>query len=129
MTMSKKDTPLPPQQEAFVRAYRSNGRNQRQAYLEAYPKSRNWKNVRSVDVEASKLMSNPKVLQRLRELDNSEKDVRKERFEYIDRTLRDFIDLGIEALDPDRIRPADIIAASVALAKMHGIDTPRDEEE
>ena len=126
--MSKKDSTLPPQQEAFVRAYRSNGRNQRQAYLEAYPNSRKWKNIRDVDSAASRLMSHSKVIARLRELDNDEIDVRKERFEFIDRTLREFIEIGVANLDPDRIRPADIITASIALAKMHGVDTPPDEE-
>ena len=96
--------------------------------MEAYPKSRQWKNIRDVDSAASRLMSDSKVIARLRELDASEKDVRKERFDYIDRTLREFIEIGMAALDPDRIRPADIIAASTALAKMHGVDSPDEED-
>ena len=125
--MIKKESNLPPQQEAFVQAYRRNGRNQRQAYLEAYPKARKWK-PSSADCEASKLMSNTKVLQRLRELDAAEKDVRKERFDFIDRVLREFVEIGMEHLDPDRIRPADIVTAASALARMHGVDTPDEEE-
>lgn len=127
--MKKKDSPLSPQQEAFVQAYRRNGRNQRQAYLEAYPKARSWSNPSTVDVKASELMRNGKVKVRLRELDASERDIRKERFDYIDQTLREFIEVGMDHLDPDRIRPADIIAASAALAKMHGVDAPRDDED
>ena len=123
------ETKLSPQQETFIQAYRRNGRNQRQAYLEAYPKSRNWRNIANVDSAASRLMSDSKVIARLRELDAGERDIRKERFDYIDRTLREFVEAGMAALDPDKIRPADIIAASVALAKMHGIDSPRDEDE
>lgn len=127
--MTKKDTPLPPQQEAFVQAYRRNGRNQRQAYFEAYPKSKSWKSVACVDSAASRLMSDRKVIARLRELDASEKDIRKERFDYIDKTLREFIELGMAALDPTKIRPADIVTAASALSRMHGVDTPRDEDE
>lgn len=126
--MTKKLSSLSPQQEAFVQAYRRNGRNQRQAYFEAYPKSRKWKNVACVDSAASRLMADSKVKERIRELDASERDVRKERFDFIDRTLREFITLGMANLDPDRIRPADIVAASVALAKMHGVDSPDEEE-
>ena len=127
--MKKKDSPLSPQQEAFVQAYRRNGRNQRQAYFEAYPKSQKWSNVAAVDSAASRLMSDSKVVARLRELDASERDIRKERFDFIDRTLREFIEIGMDHLDPDRIRPADIVAASLALAKMHGVDAPRDDED
>lgn len=125
--MSKRPSPLPPQQETFVQAYRRNGRNQRQAYLEAYPKSQKWK-PGSVDCEASKLMNNTKVLQRLRELDEAEIDIRKERFDFIDSTLQTFVRIGMANLDPDKIRPADIISASVALAKMHGVDAPDEED-
>ena len=126
--MTKKLSPLPPQQEAFVQAYRRNGRNQRQAYLDAYPSSRKWKNIQDVDSKASTLMRNGKVKARLKELDESEFDVRKERFDFIDSVLREFVEIGMARLDPDRIRPADIIAASVALAKMHGVDSPPEED-
>lgn len=122
-------TDLSPQQEAFIQAYRTNGRNQRQAYYDAYPKSRKWKNVNSVDSEASKLMSNTKVLQRLKELDETEVDVRKERFEYIDATLREFIERGMSNLSDVVIRPADIVSALSTLAKMHGVEAPHDEDD
>lgn len=125
----KNDSPLPPQQEAFVQAYRKNGRNQRQAYLEAYPKSQKWKNPNSVDCEASKLMSNTKVLQRLKALDQAEGNVRDARFDFIDTTLREFIEKGMSGLSEVVIRPADIVSALGLLAKMHGVDSPRDEDE
>ena len=126
--MSKRPSPLPPQQEAFVQAYRRNGRNQRQAYLEAYPKSQKWKNVSAVDSAASRLMADSKVLARLKELDAAEIDIRKVRFDFIDSTLQTFVRIGMANLDPDKIRPADIISASVALAKMHGVDAPDEED-
>lgn len=124
----KKPSPLSPQQEAFVQAYRRNGRNQRQAYFDAYPKSRKWKNVAAVDSAASRLMSDSKVIARLRELDESERDIRKERFDFLDSTLRDFIETGMRNLDPDRIRPADIVTAASVLAKMHGVDSPDEDD-
>lgn len=126
--MSKRTSPLPPQQEVFVQAYRRNGRNQRQAYLEAYPKSQKWKNVSAVDSAASRLMADSKVLARLKELDAAEIDIRKVRFDFIDSTLQTFVRIGMANLDPDKIRPADIISASVALAKMHGVDAPDEED-
>ena len=127
--MKKKLSPLSPQQEAFVQAYRRNGRNQRQAYLDAYPKSRNWRNIAAVDSAASRLMADSKVIARVMELDAGERDIRKERFDFIDNILQVFINKGMLHLDPEKIRPADIVSASIALAKMHGIDSPRDEDE
>ena len=127
--MKKKDTTLSPHQEAFVQAYRRNGRNQRQAYFDAYPKSRQWRNVAAVDSAASRLMADSKVIARVRELDAGERDIRKVRFDFIDETLKTFIIVGMGNLDTDRIRPADIVSACIALAKMHGVDAPRDEDE
>lgn len=125
--MAKTPAPLPPQQEAFVQAYLKNGRNQRQAYLEAYPKSRTWK-AGSVDTEASKLMATTKVIQRLRELEKAEGSIRKQRFDYIDMTLREFIERGMSNLSEVVIRPADIVSAVNLLAKIHGVDSPDEDD-
>ena len=57
---------LTPQQEIFVQS-RIKGDSQRKAYKKAYPHSENWKDG-SVDTEASKLNSSPKVIQRYDEL-------------------------------------------------------------
>lgn len=59
---------LTQQQEKFVRLI-AEGKSQHQAYLEAYPKSKDWL-PSSVDCEASKLASNTKVLQRLDDIRN-----------------------------------------------------------
>ena len=46
---------------------RAGGKTQRQAYLEAYPRSKRWK-PETVDVNACKLEKDDKVLLRLKEL-------------------------------------------------------------
>lgn len=57
---------LTPRQEKFIDAILA-GKTQRQAYYEAYPKSKTWKE-NTVDSRASVLMSNKKVSKRLTEL-------------------------------------------------------------
>ena len=49
------------------------GDTQRTAYKSAYPTSKTWKET-AVDCEASKLASNPKVIQRLSELRSKAED-------------------------------------------------------
>lgn len=61
--MAHKEQRLTDKQEAFCRAIQE-GKTQRQAYLEAYPASRTWKEA-AVDVQASTLASDSKVLVRL----------------------------------------------------------------
>ena len=55
-----------PKQEAFLQGL-IRGKSQRQAYIDAYPKSAKW-DPKDVDSEASKLLSNPKVSPRYQEL-------------------------------------------------------------
>lgn len=57
---------LTPNQEKFCQYFVENG-NQSESYRRAYPNSKKWKSD-SVNCEASKLMSNTKVLQRVKEL-------------------------------------------------------------
>lgn len=57
---------LTPKQEAFIDGILQ-GLTQRQAYLKAYPNSKNWKE-NSVDCAASYLMDNTKIIHRLKEL-------------------------------------------------------------
>lgn len=57
---------LTAKQEKFVDGILE-GLSQRQAYYRAYPKSKNWKD-NTVDSRASVLMTNKKVIKRLREL-------------------------------------------------------------
>lgn len=49
------------------------GLTQRQAYLKAYPRSKNWK-PESIDQQASRLRKNIKVSARLKELQEEQKD-------------------------------------------------------
>lgn len=60
------DNGLTPQQEKFAQAVAS-GKNQAEAYREAYPLSKKWKDA-SVHVKASELMANGKVSVRVREI-------------------------------------------------------------
>ena len=57
---------LSAKQEIFVQAL-VQGKTQRQAYNEAYPKSLNWK-VESVETKACRLFGNPKIQERYFEL-------------------------------------------------------------
>ena len=54
---------LTQQQENFAKLYVKYGIS-RKAYLEAYPKSQKW-TLSAVDCEASKMLNNPKVSQRV----------------------------------------------------------------
>lgn len=63
--MEKTDR-LTPKQEAFCRAYAVEGKSQRQAYISAY--GRGKRNDAALDVDASRLLKNPKVLLRCKEL-------------------------------------------------------------
>ena len=57
---------LTPKQELFVQGIIS-GLSQRQAYRQAFPNSKKWKDS-TVDSNASRLLQNSKVLARYREL-------------------------------------------------------------
>ena len=60
------DKPLTPKQERYVQGLFA-GLSQRESYRAAYPVSIKWKDS-AVDVEAYKLAANPKIVQRLKEL-------------------------------------------------------------
>lgn len=66
MTRKKLPNGLTQQQEDFCKAYVKYGIS-RKAYMEAYPKSKTWKGS-AVDCEASKMLNNPKISQRVSEL-------------------------------------------------------------
>lgn len=96
------DTSLTPKQEKFVDGIMQ-GKTQRQAYYEAYPRSKNWKDY-AVDVAACNLMHNNKVLLRLKELGYKDKTVvewtRKRALETINRVIE------LSSEDMERINDA-----------------------
>lgn len=69
---------LTPKREKFALALHK-GLSQREAYREAYPTSKKWKDS-SVDSEANKLAKNTEVILRLEELkEKEEKEIQKEK--------------------------------------------------
>ena len=64
---------LTPKQEKFCQEI-AKGKSQYQAYITAYPKAKAW-NRNSIDVAASQLMENNKIVIRLQELGH--KDIKK----------------------------------------------------
>jgi len=88
-------------QEKFCQVYIQTG-NQSESYRQAYPKSLKWK-PESVNVNASKMLSDTKVSQRVKELqDKQEKkhDITKDK---IVNRLKEIIfeqqELGVDKLD------------------------------
>ena len=67
---------LTDKQEKFIYAI-MDGKSQREAYRQAYPKARKWKDA-SVDVAASQLLNNNKIIIRLEEL----KKIKKEKIKW-----------------------------------------------
>lgn len=63
---------LTSKQEEFVYGI-ANGKTQYQAYIDAYPKAKNWKRE-AVDVNASKLLNDTKIKLRLNELNKIKKE-------------------------------------------------------
>ena len=63
---------LTDKQEKFIYAI-MDGKSQREAYRQAYPKARKWKDA-SVDVAASQLLNNNKIIIRLEELKKIKKE-------------------------------------------------------
>lgn len=79
---------LTEQQEKFVQELIKNGGNQRQAYLAAYPKSKNWK-TESVDSKASNLLKIDKVWTRYQELLSEVRKDEKKEIVYTRRQARE----------------------------------------
>ncbi len=101
-----------PKQEKFIQVYIETG-NGSEAYRRAYDTS-NWK-PQAIAVQACKMLSNPKIVLRLTELNNAQ----VERHQF---TVDDMVD----QLDQDRAfarentSPSAAVAASMGKAKMLG---------
>jgi len=97
-------------QELFCQSLVS-GNNQREAYLLAYPSSKNWKKD-VVDVKASELANSGKILVRIEELQKPLEDLlNKNRFEIIQRA----IDIG---LNDEKVNSTTVAVLSKLLDKL-----------
>ena len=67
-----KDNRLTPKQEKFVEEI-AKGKTQYEAYITAYPTAKKWSR-NSVDREASTMLNNPKIIQRLNDLKKIEEN-------------------------------------------------------
>jgi len=109
-------TGLTSNQEKFVQALLK-GKTQRQAYYEAYPKSRLW-NENSVDNKASVLYRNAKVLARISEL-------RAKIIEKQDKKLifdaKQLMEFWTSILSSEEYNLQNRIKASELLAKAQGV--------
>ena len=89
------------------------GKSQREAYREAYPNSKKWKDT-SVDTEASKLLKKPKVLQRYLELREEREQEHKEKalytLEEAVKDLKQLKDLAMEDIQYSGFRQANSTA-------------------
>lgn len=112
-------TNLTERQEKFAQAIMQ-GKTQRQAYYEAYEKSKKWK-PEVVDSKASTMMKNEKVSERLNFLRNETAIENKI-------TRNDLIDqlrvIGFANINIDDIKPNDKIKAIAVMAELMGYDKP-----
>ena len=107
----KVEKKLTKQQELYVLAL-LRGLSQRQAYYEAYPKSRAWAD-NSVDNKASVLYRNAKVKARLEELNNKLMQKQEKKTIYDAQQLREFwtsILLDADSGMQNRIKASELLA-------------------
>ncbi len=107
------------QQEDFVQGI-IRGLSQRQAYLDAYPRSQAWKpNV--VDVRACELFNSSKVQVRYKELQDQAAEANGITRDAI---LAELKRIGFCDVDLDRVKAADKLRALETLARILGLDQP-----
>ncbi len=104
---------LTPKQEAFAQAYIETG-NASEAYRRAFNVRPNTK-PNSIMVEASKLLSTPKIAQRVAEL----KAEHAERHEMTVDNIRDML-LEDRQFAREMETPAAAVSATMGLAKLYG---------
>lgn len=107
-----------PKQEAFLDGLIC-GKSQRQAYIDAYPESANWKSD-SVDIRASRLLNdNAKVLLRYRE---KQEEARATAAISRDAIIQQLREIGFADIDLNRISVKDKIKALELLTKILGFE-------
>lgn len=85
-------------QEAFSKEFIANGGNASAAHIKAYPSSANWSGTGAA-VAAHKMLKNPKVLLKIRELREEIQERSPEiNSDYLLRTLKRNIDRALEAV-------------------------------
>ena len=108
-------TSLTKKQEVFARAYVEIG-NARQAYAAAGYSQKN--SLATQQKEAHKLLHNPKVAPRIRELQAIER--RRAEADY-GVTVDKITDMYMEIYESSETRPAGKMRAIIGLAKLHGL--------
>ena len=107
-------TELTPQRELFAQGI-AKSLNKHDAYVKAYPKAKKWKDT-SIDVNASKLSKDTKVMLRVEEL-------KKELAEKCLWTREQSVKVLVELLNRDKdkaINPNEVINTIKELNSMHG---------
>ena len=105
-------------QEKFAQAYVETG-NASEAYRTAYPRSQNWKPT-SVEVNASKMLADTKVLLRIEQLRSEHRARHDVTIDSLTEDARDAIELAkIEG------SPAAYVSAITLIAKLHGLLTEK----
>ena len=109
-------TKLTPKQEAFVQAYLRTG-NQGAAYREAY--NADGMTANSIDVEAHRTLSHPKVALRVQQL--QEKIAKKTEYtvESVAKMFQDVYDAAMRDGEDKALSAAN--SASMGIAKLHGL--------
>lgn len=107
-----------PKQEAFLDGL-IKGKSQRQAYIDAYPESANWKKE-SVDSVSSRLLNdNVKVLSRYRE---KQEEARAAAAISRDAIISELRLIGFADIDLDKVSVKDKIKALELLVKIFGFE-------
>lgn len=107
-----------PKQEAFLDGL-IKGKSQRQAYIDAYPESANWKKE-SVDSVSSRLLNdNVKVLSRYRE---KQEEARAAAAISRDAIISELREIGFANIDLDKVSVKDKIKALELLVKIFGFE-------
>ena len=112
----EKDWGLPLKQAAFLREYLLNGRNATAAYRKAYPTNKN------PEVDASKLLRNPKVLAAIKKYEEGVKERFQITEEYIIKGLKSIADFDpMTALERDE-KGRLVLKKDIALETLSGAD-------
>lgn len=116
---------LTPKQEAFVEAYRETS-NATEAYRRAYDTKKMSENA--LNVEASRLLDNPKVALRLSELQQLSAERHNITIDSLtEMTMKAFAEAQRIAPTTGQMQTASMIKAAEFLGKLHGLVVDRSE--